>query len=74
MYGRSPLSVVLFCDPITIQLNISLPPEHLRLYSVMTPLGKSGGPHLKMSDVELAEETENVVGDVLGPELKVILQ
>ena len=59
--------MVVFCDPITVQLKICPTPEHWRLYSMMTPLGSSGGPHLRMSDLELAEEAENVVGDVLGP-------
>ena len=66
MYGRSPLNAVVVCDPITVLLNICPPPEHLRLYSVITPLGSSGGPQLRVNDVELMAEAEQFVGGDLG--------
>ena len=67
VYGRSPLNVVVVCDPITVQLNICPPPEHWRRYSVITPSGSSGGPQLRVSDVEFMGEDIRVVGGDLGP-------
>ena len=34
---------------------------------MMTPSGSSGGPQLKVSDVELVADDEYDVGGVLGP-------
>ena len=69
MYGRSLLSVVVVCDPTTVQFNVKLclPHEHWSRYSVITPSGSSGGLQLKLIDVELMEEAKNDVGGVLGP-------
>ena len=69
MYGRSPLSVVVVCDLITVRLNVCLPVKHWRWYSVITPSGSSGGPQLSLIDVELMGEAENDVGVVFGPVL-----
>ena len=66
MYGRSSLSVVVVCDSITVQLNICPSPEHRRLYLVITPSGSSGGPQLRVNDVELIAEAEMFVGGDLG--------
>ena len=66
MYGRSPLSVVVVCDPITVQLNICPPPKHRRWYSVITPLGSSGGPQLTLIDLEVMAMVEAFEGGDLG--------
>ena len=63
MYGRSPLSVVLVCEPGTTGLCVCPPPEHWRRYSVISPSGSSGGPQLSDIDVE---DDENLVGGDLG--------
>ena len=59
MYGRSPLSVVVVCEPITVRLNTCPPPEHWSWYSVITPFGVAGALQIKIIEVELAASPEN---------------
>ena len=54
MYGRSPLSVVVVCEPITVRLNTCPPPEHWSWYSVITPFGVAGALQLTIIEVEFS--------------------
>ena len=61
--------MVVVCDPTTVQFINRISPlnEHWMRYSVISPLGSSGGPQLSLIDVELMGDAENDVGGVLGP-------
>ena len=52
MYGRSPLSVVVVCEPVTVRLNTCPPPEHWSWYSVITPFGLTGDCQVNSIDME----------------------
>ena len=59
MYGRSPLSVVVVCEPITVNLNLWLPLEQLSWYSVITPFGVAGALQLTIIEVEFSAIPKN---------------
>ena len=66
MYGRSPLSVVVVCEPITVQLNTCPLPEHWSWYSVITPFGFIGVSHVRENDKESLEIPDMLRG-IVGP-------
>ena len=66
MYGRSPLSVVVVCEPITVRLNTCPLPEHWSWYSVITPFGFIGVSHVRENDKESLEIPDMLRG-IVGP-------
>ena len=54
MYGKSPLSVVVVCEPITAEVKFLLSPEHWSWYSLITPFGVVGALQLAFIDFELS--------------------
>ena len=59
MVGVRPLSVVVVCEPITVQVNIVLSLEHWSWYSLITPFGVAGALQVIFSDVELSAIKKN---------------
>ena len=53
MYGRSPLSVVVVCEPGTTGLNDCPPPEHWSWYSVITPFGFTGALQVNLKNLDM---------------------
>ena len=70
MYGRSPLSLVVVCEPITLQLNTCPLPEHCRLNFVIAPFDFKGTFHERESDEELSETAVRLRGGDPGPTIE----
>ena len=58
--------MVVVCEPITVRLNTSPPPEHWSWYLVITPFGVTGALQLKIIEVELAATPKNRRGGPAG--------
>ena len=58
--------MVVVCEPITVRLNTSPPPEHWSLYSVITPFGSIGGLQLSVTLLEVMELIIIISGGVPG--------
>ena len=67
MYGNSPFSVAIVCEPDTVHLYSCPPPEHCSWYSVITPLGFTGGYQPNSNDVECDTTDLKSSGGVSGP-------
>ena len=59
--------MVVVCEPITVQLDSWLPPEHWSWYSVITPFGVAGAFQVNRKDIECFCDTLNPRGAVSGP-------